>query len=81
MSNYLWLKKASLFHCIKEMTKIIKNLIFLYIKVHWYNYVTGLVTRQILFDKYNSMISLSEMYTAFPFFCVCKLSYHGLSAF
>lgn len=56
------LKKGQrLFHCIKEMTKIIQNLILMYIKVHWYNYVTGLVTRQILFDRYNSMISLSEM--------------------
>lgn len=45
----------------------------MYIKVHLYNYVTGLVTRQILFDKYNSMISLSEMYTAFPFFELTEL--------
>lgn len=40
----------------------------MYIKVHWYNYVTSLVTRQILFDKYNSIISLNEEYSAFPFF-------------
>lgn len=43
----------------------------MYIKVHWCNYVTGLVTRQILFDKYNYMISLSEMYCTLlsPFLC------------
>lgn len=44
------------------MTELIKkNLIFLYIKVHLYTYVTGLVTRQIPFDKYNPMISLSDV--------------------
>ncbi len=37
-----------------------KNLTFIYIKVHLYTYVTSLVTRQILSDKYNSMISLGE---------------------
>lgn len=63
-------KGQRLFHCIKEMTKIIKKS---YLYVHksafiLYIYVTGLVTRQILFDKYNCTISLSEEYTAFPFF-------------
>lgn len=82
---YGFKKGQRLFHCIKEMTKIIKKLLFfMYIKVHWYNYVTGLVTRQILLDKYNSMMSHCEMYTKLSFFLLflklCKLSSHGLNA-